>query len=661
MINWLSAILAIFGFYLATLRLFCKHVDPGFKNSGLSRDREEAYFFLFLSFLAWAVSSGLMALVPVWGYFTDASLLSRYCLNGAIGFILLVIGCPVLHNYRKVGVLFSSIRFERKEKFILSFIALVLLMYAYRVTIPWADWDETRCYGYLSKLIAGGRTFRDLFQENALIEFVRSQLVQSWDAQLYSLVNDTYLVRLNRLFNLLFCGLGVFTFLRLIRVRRFWSLAAVAGFLSIPELSYLALSLKVDSVVMMFELTAFLSIIMAFVIYWHEEKSEGLPRIIFYLSTIALLLTAFAFGTRFSGLISMGLCACCACFFLIRQTKRPFASLGGVLALSAFFMFIVAPGYWMNLLIYNNPVYPLKPFWPFQSGAYVYDFGKLSIYNILGLPPVFLQIYLIFALGSGLELLAKALPFLNCLPMAAAKTQSMGWPYPLILCIFFWPFFMKSRKVLNLVAGIFIFQLILWSLTLHYSRVFIASSILTILAAVIMADQGKLAQDSFRFRVQKVLKFWIIFSLILSLLFQFWWFGKRYWGPFLAGAEKRYYAKIGFLKTKDYQEKNEPSLRDIEMLNSFLLNAGDKPVVYVLTYSREVMQILFDKHIYIKAFNLDAPWAGGGKYLLINPKFLEDSKVWNMQALADYFPVHVLTTPENKWELYTVAGFPHKR
>ena len=656
MIDWLCIFFSVWGFYFAVLRLFCKSFEQVFKKDIFRGGENSVHFFLFLSFLAWAVSNGLMSLIPAWEYFADISLASRYSLNGLIGFLLLVVGWPVIYNYRKVGAIIHSIRLERKEKFLLSFIAIVLLIYVYRVTVPWGDHDEALCYGYLSKLMAGGRTFRDIFREDFLL-WSWSQLVQSWDALLYSLVNDTYLVRLSRLVNLLFCSLGIFTFLRLIRVKRFWSLVAVAGFLSIPELSYLALSLKVDSVVMMFELAAFLAIVAAFIIYWHEENLEKLFRAAFYLSLVALLLAAFAFGNRFSGIISMALCAGCAWLFLTKQTKRPFISLGGVLALFAFFIFIAAPGNWFSFVIYGNPIYPLRSFWPFQNGTYTNSVDLFrENWNIVGLPPVILQIYLIFALGVGLELLAQALPFLNCLPMAAIKKTSMGWPYPLILCIFFWPFFIKGNKVLNLIVGIFIFQLTCWSLGLHYSRLFVASSALVILAAVIMASQEVPAQDFVRQRMQKALRFWIIFSLILSLLFQLWWFGKRYWGLFLFGVEKRYHAQVGFLKTRDYLERNELTLRETQMLNNFFLNKEEKPVVYVLSFSRLVIHILFDKGIHVKILNPGFPYAGGGKYLLINPEYLKEEKTLNKQILLRYFPVHVLTTPDTKWELYTVSA-----
>ena len=171
----------------------------------------------------------------------------------------------------------------------------------------------------------------------------------------------------------------------------------------------------------------------------------------------------------------MGLCAVCAWFFLTKWTKRPFTSLGYILVLSVLFLFIAAPGNWVNLVIRGNPIYPLKPFWPFQNGAYTDTVDSFRAnWNIVGLPPVILQVYLIFVLGVGLELLAQVFPFLNCLPMATVRKTSMGWPYPLVLCIFFWPFFIRSNKVLNLIVGIFIFQLTCWSLGLHYSRLFVA-------------------------------------------------------------------------------------------------------------------------------------------------------------------------------------------
>ncbi len=656
MLEWVSAVFAVVGFYLASLRWLSWSVGKLPEEGIFSEEKERGYFFLFLSFLAWALANGLMSLVLVWGYFADASLLFRSSLNGAVGFVLFLIGWPVVGRFRKVVRFLPFSKFERREKFILGFLAIVLVLYVYRVSLPWGDHDETAFYGYLSKLISGGRTFKDILRENFYIGFVRSQLVQSWDAQLYGLVNDTYLIRLGRLANLLFCGLGIFSFLRLIRVSRFWSLAAVAGFLSVPELSYLALSLKVDSVVMMFELAALLAVAWAVLIYWRDKRSAGLSQAAFYLVTTALLLSAFAFGNRFSGIIPMVLSAGCAWFFLTRTTKRPIVSLLGVLVLFAFFMFISAPGYWVNLALYGNPIYPTKPFWPFQNGQYAYGMEFWSNYNIVGLPPVVLQAYLIFALGIGLELLAKAVPFLNFLPMAQIRTTSMGWPYPFILCIFFWPFFMRSNRALNIIAGLFVFQLIFWSMGLHYSRLFVASSALMILAAVIMADAAVSPGDVLRVRLQKTIRVWIIFSLVLSFLMQVWWFGKRYWGPVLVTSEQRYHAKVGFLKSKDYLETNVPTLEEAEVLNRLFLGAEVRPVVCVVTQSKEIIQVLFDRHINIGTSGWRDPGVEGARFLLINPEYWKENKGFDKQALLRHFPVHVLTTPETKWEVYSVIG-----
>ncbi|MDD5129950.1 MAG: hypothetical protein PHS66_02710 [Candidatus Omnitrophica bacterium] len=656
MFNLLSAIFTVCGFYLATLNLFCKYGREIYRKSFSGSDRERVYFFLFLSFLAWAVSSGLMSVILVWGYFTNVSLFFRYFLNSTIGFIFLLVSWPVIRNYTQLNLFQAPYRFNAKEKIILVFLTILLCMYLYRMTLPWSDMDETLYYGYLSKLIAGGRTFRDIVKEDMFVAFARSHLAQNWDALLFGLANDTYLIRLNRLFNLLFCSVGIYTFLRLIRVSRFWSLAALAGFLSTPDLSYLALSLKIDAVVMMFELAAFLSIGMSFVIYWRNKKTLESCRIAFYLSLAALLVSAFAFGNRFSGIIPVLLCISFAVFFLIKLSKRVTISLFKVLALAVIFVFISAPGYWANTVLYGNPIYPTKCFWPFQNGAYTLTMEQLkSSYNITGLPPVILQVYLVFVLSTGLELLARVFNFLNFLPMTVARFTSMGWPYPLVFCIFFWPFFCRSHKILNLIAVIFIFQLTFWSMGLHFNRVFLASTILVTLAGVIMADQKITASEGNRRLPQKALRAWFIFSLAISFIFQSWWLSKYNWGLFLFGAQQRYRGDIAFLEQKGSCERNVLTFKEAVLLNKFFLQTGTRPVVYVFTCSREAIHILFDRRIHVKLFNFNSPYNGAGRYLLINPAFLDEDKTLDKGRLIQYFPVHVLTTPETGWQLYRRA------
>ena len=68
----------------------------------------------------------------------------------------------------------------------------------------------------------------------------------------FILVNDTYLIRFRRIKNLIFCGLGIYSFLHVLNVQRKWCLLAVACLLSTPELCYLGVGLKVDAIVMMF-------------------------------------------------------------------------------------------------------------------------------------------------------------------------------------------------------------------------------------------------------------------------------------------------------------------------------------------------------------------------------------------------------------------------
>jgi hypothetical protein len=494
-----------------------------------------------------------------------------------------------------------------------------------------------------------------MVMENVNTAFVRSQLVQCWDAQMYGLVNDTYLIRFNRLVNLLFCGTGLFTFLRLMSVGRFWSLVGLAAFLSTPELSYLSLSLKVDPVVMMFEWGAFLSMMMATVCYWLERNSRQILRMSFFLSVAALLLSAFAFGNRFSGIIPMLLSSGFSSFFLIKLTKRPLMSFLTIFILFFLFMFISAPGYWENYILYKNPVYPVKPFWPLGNGAYTVTAEYMkSRWNIVGLPPVILQVYLIFALGAGLEMFAKVMPFLHHLPMAARQAGSMGWPYPFIFGVFLWPFFIRGNRVLNLIVGIFIFQFVCWSLGFHYSRLFVASYSLMILAVVMMIDQVVPSEDIVRKRVQQILKALVTVGLIVSFLLQAWWFEKKYYGPFLVTPVQRYQAKVKLLQ-KDYLEENVPTFSEAQMLNSFFLQNNPKPLVYTMTYSSIVLHVLFDRHINIKSLNISSPFIEPGSYLLINPAYLKGMSV-DRKILLRHIPIHVLTTPQTKWEVYTVAG-----
>lgn len=103
------------------------------------------------------------------------------------------------------------------------------------------------------------------------------------------------------------------------------------------------------------------------------------------------------------------------------------------------------------------------------------------------------------------------------------------------------------------------------------------------------------------------------------------------------------------------------TLPEARALNDFFLNGKDKPVVYVSTFSNRVIHILFDKRIHIKIFDPNAPLSGGGKYILVNPRFLEENTEYYKKVLACYFPVKILETPDTKWKICGIDGYNKRK
>ena len=649
----LMVAVAFSGFYLAGLRFLKSCL--GVRLEMVAGSGSERWACVLLCFWAWVLAGGVGAVIPVWGYFLNFPLFPVSFINAVAGLVALFWGWPVIRQMKCSGRVCPRSAFPWPEKIVLAAAAVLLFMYLYRVCLPWRDHDETLLYGYLTKLMAGGWTFADIARENGPIGLMPSHLVQSGDARLYALVNDTYLVRFSRLLNFVFCGAALFAFLRIVKVPRLWALTGVAVFWGTPELSYLAVSLKVDAVVMMFEWGAFLALAVAFLLRDYDQ-TRGSSRVEPVLcAVLALVLSAFAFGNRFSGIISMGLSGACLVFFLGKYWHRWALALGTALVISVATAVVFAPGYWVHSAVYQNPLYPVRGPGMFKDGVYLYTIEQFKAnWNITGLPPVLLQGYLLFALASGLELIVKIFPFLQHLPMAANPTESMGWPYPLLLAVLLWPLFRKSQYALNVVTGLFLFQFVSWSIGLHYSRLFLASSVLMIMAAMMMAACSVRREDRWHLFVQKGLKGWIILTLLVSFLLQGWWFHKRYFGLSLFGAKARYDAALGFLGTKDYLEtEGMLTFEEARNLNNYLLETGSHPVVYIITRSHAAAQILFDKQIYVTDYSEIGAASGMGSFILVHPACRNNPEV--REAVQRYFPVPVRTTPVSGWVLYTRA------
>ena len=156
-----------------------------------------------------------------------------------------------------------------------------------------------------------------------------------------------------------------------------------------------------------------------------------------YFRAVALSLALFSFASRQSGLYIAFLCAAFMVFLLFKElckrfSLKPCFIFVGLVLLATF----CAAGYLANIKIYGNPIFPFEAPWPFDRGEYMVTVDHYrSFLNILGLPPVILQFYLLFALGIGIEMIDKFLALPSFFPMALERTVSMGWPNPILFVV----------------------------------------------------------------------------------------------------------------------------------------------------------------------------------------------------------------------------------
>ena len=203
--------------------------------------------------------------------------------------------------YATIRQTFFYIKFSKFEWLLFFTIIMLILFYLYRSGIPWVEHDEMAVYGFLSKLIANGWSYEDVLNGWRWTVHSGPKMTESLDAQLFMLLNDPFLVRFSRFIGLMACSLGIFSFLRFFNVRRLWSLFAVAIFLSTPEICLLGLFLKVDAVIMSYELCALMNLTVAIWGYRYHPVKER-ERIVLPFAVTALILSFSSFGSRKSGL-----------------------------------------------------------------------------------------------------------------------------------------------------------------------------------------------------------------------------------------------------------------------------------------------------------------------------------------------------------------------
>lgn len=469
--------------------------------------------------------------------------------------------------------------------------------------VPWWDQDEIAKYGYLSKLISNDWTFENLFKYTGDGDV---KFAESMYSHTFSVLQNNLFSRVIKLITLISNSFLIYSFLRIFKIKRVYSLLSVALSLGIPELGYLATSLKTDSTLMSFEIAEQVYLLTAlFFVYGKTKLSTNfILKILFIASIFGLLATA----TRMTGMYLAFFSISTFIFFLLKSEIKSKQKL-----LIGFFLFglgiVILHPYIHHFLVFKNPFYPLGSIWPFKNGQYLYDINHFrQIYNLnLKAPPILYELYLLVHMGFGLE--TGFYNSLTILPHAIAKGNSFGWQSPTLLIVFLIPFLFKKNFKYVITIGLFFVLFIIWSKGIQYSRVFFATSILTNYILIFILSENW--QSTFQKKLQQIVIVGTVLIIVFEIIYQSAFSIKKYvHSPLtILSKELLYKANNDYLIHSDWlrQDPNKPfhflNSSETAALND-ILKTKKMPVVLVSNLSPDMkffpLHIFFSHGIFIQ-------------------------------------------------------------
>ena len=203
---------------------------------------------------------------------------------------------------------------------------------------------------------------------------------------------------------------------------------------------------------MLFEFTSIVVGIMVFC-----GKKSFTSKTIILVCIIAIFMASTAVAVRSSALYTLIISLYISIHSLTLKNKKaiPFF-MGGTFVLCC----IIFYGYWMNLYLYRNPLYPLGGFWTNLIPGAEYDKirsieSMQAVYNIFLDNKLFAYLYvsayLSFGFGTTIydHISQIALPdLLSLIIHPAVKGTSLEWGNPLLVTMFVLPVFLKENRKL---------------------------------------------------------------------------------------------------------------------------------------------------------------------------------------------------------------------
>jgi hypothetical protein len=422
--------------------------------------------------------------------------------NIYIVYIVAVLFLPILwKNISHIKVTNISFSLDLPEKILLTIILYSAFLYIHRALAPWSDQDEITKYGYWTKLIANGFTYSTIDSSDRFPKFAES---------LYSYF---YFVLETTIFPKIIKIIGLFTTAQLLYFITYYitrkikyGLTASLCFLITPEFSYMASSLKTDNVMMVFEFTSLVITILLF----FERKQINSSVFKNYAAT-AIYMAIVATSIRTSAIYCLFIVSILMAYTLFLKSKKQ------CLLLLIFSLIICVPYflvYWINLLSYNNPIYPLgfELMGYFPQIEYV-DFYRIdhlkSNYNINLNNKIaeFIYVAAYMSFGFGTQLFDYFTEIIHPLH----KGVSIGWANPVLVTMFLLLFLVKEYKRMILPLAVYFALYYLWFAGVQYTRVFLSSTAFAIFCYVCIIEY------KYKFVLNRIIKKLLVLYIIMII------------------------------------------------------------------------------------------------------------------------------------------------
>ncbi len=501
----------VFSFSLFVLNNFF------FKKKIDHNNQEYIHHNCLLISSSWFLSLGFFGIVQsIIFYLNNPNNISYYIiyLISIIGFILLIKSKNLLYKSLKNFFLLIKDFLNNNIFFIIIFIFL-LLIYILKIPLLWHDIDEITQYGLYTKLAANNWNLNS----DAYGLFIRyGEISHSF---FYSVFDNNYLPKILRLFSLLFNVLLIYSICRLLKISKNLSLLSSLIFLSTPEIAYIGLSMKTDILLLNYELMSLILLIYVtskLYIYKTNKFEISFDKFNFKILILALVFSSIALSIRYSAiyLYILNILLIFLYIFINYRKNIKFNFIFRFLIFYILIAFLIFFCFFYNIYIFQNPFYPLEGFWLelFANGKSAiwgggtYEEIKSQI-NIKTNNPLFSFLYIIIYHAMGLEEdIYSSLKFI----IHPENHAGAGWLTPLTLIIYLSIFLFKKSKLIFIYSLYFLFLYFFWINGIQYSRIFIASSTITIIITAIFLN------ITFTNKYIKIINKMIYFGIVLILV-----------------------------------------------------------------------------------------------------------------------------------------------